>query len=104
MIYKRRKTQSKAGSSQELLEIKRQIRLERRNRRDAIKILRLRGFCFICGITQDKLKRGLCVDHDHKTGKIRGLLCSPCNFILGFAKDEIEILTNAVAYLNGFRR
>ena len=40
-----------------------------------------------------------CVDHDHNTGKIRGLLCRECNKLLGIAKDNSAILNNAVHYL-----
>ena len=39
------------------------------------------------------------VDHNHSTNKIRGLLCSKCNSLLGFADDDIEILQNAIKYL-----
>lgn len=41
----------------------------------------------------------LCVDHDHATGKVRGLLCSPCNTILGRWKDSPAICENAKQYL-----
>jgi hypothetical protein len=62
------------------------------------------GVCAICGkeeITKDSLRnvRKLSVDHNHKTGKIRGLLCASCNHVLGNAKDNIEILLKAIAYL-----
>ena len=40
------------------------------------------GCCAICGKHQSKLKRRLDVDHDHKSGKVRGLLCNPCNKII----------------------
>lgn len=40
------------------------------------------------------------VDHDHKTGKFRGLLCRRCNNGLGFFRDNIEFLQNAIKYLN----
>jgi len=40
------------------------------------------GCCAICGKHQSKLKRRLDVDHDHKTDKVRGLLCNYCNKII----------------------
>jgi hypothetical protein len=39
-------------------------------------------------------------DHDHLTGKVRGLLCLGCNSTLGHAKDSTKILLNLVKYLN----
>ena len=39
------------------------------------------------------------VDHDHKTGAVRGILCSQCNCMLGLASDSPVTLTNAIAYL-----
>lgn len=44
-------------------------------------------------------KRGWCVDHDHKSGKIRGILCFECNRLLGAAKDELGVLFGAATYL-----
>lgn len=41
-----------------------------------------------------------CVDHDHATGHIRGLLCSPCNNMLGRAQDDPIVLENAILYLH----
>ena len=55
------------------------------------------GKCIICKI---KSKRNLCVDHDHKTGEIRGLLCLGCNTGLGNFKDNVNILSAAIKYLN----
>jgi hypothetical protein len=55
--------------------------------------------CKICFSHQDKLKRRLCVDHDHTTGKVRGLLCDTCNRSLGLLKDNIEVMKRAVTYL-----
>lgn len=58
-----------------------------------------KGFCAICNKHQQDLERQLGVDHDHKTGKIRGLLCSECNSALGFFKDSRKNLENAMIYL-----
>ena len=61
---------------------------------------RQEGKCAICGIHEDQLsKKGLAIDHDHVTNKVRGLLCGNCNRALGFFKDDIEILKKAVDYL-----
>ena len=57
--------------------------------------------CAVCGDKKSKIstKSGLVVDHDHKTGKIRGLLCDSCNILLGKAKDDTHILYLAAGYL-----
>jgi len=57
------------------------------------------GKCGGCLISQKKLNIPLCVDHDHKTGKVRGLLCSPCNRLLGQLKDSPEVLIRLANYL-----
>lgn len=54
------------------------------------------GKCLICLESNHKLV----VDHSHKTGKIRGLLCSHCNSLLGFAHDSPERLQSAIRYLS----
>lgn len=54
----------------------------------------------VCGICKKPPKRiHLAVDHDHDTGAIRGLLCTHCNTVIGFAKDDPSILESAIDYL-----
>lgn len=60
------------------------------------------GGCAICGATKgNKGTKRLCVDHDHKTGKVRGLLCGNCNFMLGYSKDKVSNLRRGIQYLEG---
>ena len=58
--------------------------------------------CAICRSDSPKSKRGWCVDHDHKTGKVRGILCHFCNPMLGQAQDDIKVLESAIFYLKRF--
>jgi len=58
------------------------------------------GKCAICGSAiGDSAGRRLYVDHNHSTGKVRGLLCSSCNFGIGNFKDSVELLRSAIKYL-----
>ena len=54
--------------------------------------------CKICR-TQCKTGRMLAVDHNHKTGNIRGLLCSCCNRALGLLQDDVHLLEESIKYL-----
>lgn len=56
------------------------------------------GLCAICG-GGEVIGRRLAVDHCHKSGKVRGLLCQACNTALGKFKDSPELLANAIKYL-----
>lgn len=56
------------------------------------------GVCAICRRATGASRR-LSVDHDHKTGKVRGLLCRPCNDILGQIRDSPEAARRIVQYL-----
>jgi hypothetical protein len=60
------------------------------------------GGCAICGLTNSGRDR-LAVDHDHKTGTVRGLLCHGCNIGLGNFHDSPTNLQKAIAYLGGPR-
>ena len=53
------------------------------------------GRCLICGLESQKL----CLDHDHKTNKIRGLLCRNCNAALGILQDDPALCCAAANYL-----
>jgi hypothetical protein len=55
------------------------------------------GLCCICG--NKEKDRELSVDHDHKTGAIRGLLCRHCNFAIGILKDDVGIMSRMIMYL-----
>lgn len=55
--------------------------------------------CAICGEEFSDSNKAF-VDHCHKTNKVRGLLCTRCNSLLGMAKDNIETLQNAIKYLS----
>lgn len=56
-----------------------------------------KGLCAICG--GEEKNKTLAVDHDHITGKIRGLLCGSCNPAIGFLKDSPELALRAAEYL-----
>jgi hypothetical protein len=59
------------------------------------------GVCAICNLSCST-GRKLCVDHDHKTGKVRGLLCNDCNIGIGKLKDSSKILKKASDYLDKY--
>lgn len=54
------------------------------------------GQCKICGNYAP-----LQIDHDHKTEKVRGLICGPCNRGLGHFRDSPEVMLKAIDYLRG---
>ncbi len=54
-----------------------------------------RGICYICGYGDEDGRR-LCVDHDHNTGKVRGLLCRPCNSRLGWFEQRKKLILNYI--------
>jgi hypothetical protein len=55
--------------------------------------------CDICKVELFEAKN-TCVDHNHITGKVRGILCQKCNKALGLFQDSIEKLNAAVKYLS----
>ncbi len=53
--------------------------------------------CAICGgVNKDQ---ALCIDHDHATGEVRGLLCHACNRAIGLLKDDPELMVRAAEYI-----
>src|SRR6266511_2131332 len=54
------------------------------------------GRCAIC--RRFPSGKGLCVDHDHNSGQIRGLLCPTCNWALGHMQDNPDWLNEAITY------
>lgn len=65
------------------------------------------GVCAICEKPESVVDRrtgqvkNLSVDHDHKTGKVRGLLCHLCNTAIGKLGDDPRMISKALKYLGG---
>lgn len=66
------------------------------------------GHCAICGreaalLTETPGDRSaeqtICIDHNHSTGKVRGILCGKCNRAIGMLNEDIGLLRSAIAYL-----
>ena len=60
------------------------------------------GKCLICGIglmPKGRSSASACVDHNHETGAVRGLLCRGCNHGIGCLKDSPDVLRKALQYL-----
>lgn len=66
-------------------------------------LIKQNGVCAICLKPEIRCVKGrisnLAIDHNHITGKIRGLLCYSCNIGLGMFKDNSQTLRNAILYL-----
>jgi Recombination endonuclease VII len=71
-------------------------------------LIKQNNLCFICRKPESAFHKNsnkvkdLCVDHCHKTGKARALLCANCNCLIGYSNESIEILQEAINYLKGF--
>lgn len=65
------------------------------NVEEATNLIETIKYCQICG----KINPILHLDHDHKSGRIRGVLCHQCNRALGFFKDDPQLLRKAADYL-----
>ena len=60
------------------------------------------GVCAICG-NHNHNGNQLSVDHDHLTGRTRGLLCIHCNTVLGYMNDNTNLLQKAMDYLEKYK-
>lgn len=115
------KMQREKYGSDPMAKVKRQIRQNRRKNRDPeidrrAELKRLYGITLeqyvemftiqgeVCAICKEKCptKKSLSVDHDHKTGTVRGLLCNRCNRALGMFKDNPVLLIRAAEYIKDF--
>ena len=112
-LLKKLKKKRKSFSKKKWTLIKRQVRIANRKRLYGLseeqyqkKLLRQGNKCAICrktvqnpGVDHDRS----CCNREGSCGKcIRGLLCLECNTFLGFAKDDIKILNNAIKYLKRY--
>ena len=68
------------------------------------------GKCLMCGIglvvtARRGEERALiaCIDHDHKTDEVRGMLCHRCNIVIGYAQDDVNLLQLGIIYLKETR-
>lgn len=55
--------------------------------------------CAICKNNLPYRTQGTCIDHNHQTGKVRGILCRNCNLGLGFFQDDLDLFVSAMSYL-----
>lgn len=67
------------------------------------------GRCAVCrtdtpGNRRTRAIRAFCVDHDHVTGHVRGLLCSACNRAIGMLKDDPDVIEAALKYVRRYRQ
>jgi hypothetical protein len=84
--------------NKEEIRIRRKTYLYKIHREELIQLNKAQeGKCAVCG--QLPIGGELVVDHDHKTNKVRGLLCHKCNRGLGFFDDSIIKLGEAIMYL-----
>lgn len=56
-----------------------------------------------CQICEEFPDKPLHIDHDHVTGKVRGVLCRQCNMGIFLLKDSPNILQKAIGYINGWK-
>ena len=65
------------------------------------------GVCAICGKEETHKDtngniRPLAIDHSHKTGEVRGLLCQSCNALLGYSREDKDVLLSTIDYIEKY--
>lgn len=104
--YRRKHPEFREQQSQKgrIYKLSKEFKLSREQYADLL--LKQGGRCAICGSmsakadeVQFRSELPFYVDHDHDTGKVRGLLCRNCNFGIGSLKDDPNILHAAIQYL-----
>lgn len=100
------KNNIKERSSKYYKELSKEVLKERRVKNYGITsedydkmLLEQNNSCAICKVHLMDLKKTPNIDHCHSTGKVRGLLCNNCNFGLGFFKDNVDNMLEAILYL-----
>ena len=70
------------------------------------RMLQIQGGCCAVCLSKDPGKgfRYFHIDHDHATGKVRGLLCAKCNQALGLLAENVEVVQRALNYLQHHNR
>ncbi len=72
-----------------------------------VKLEAQNGVCAICGqperATRNGRVRWLAIDHNHRTGALRDLLCTPCNVIVGMCGEDTDVLCKAISYIERHR-
>ncbi len=98
MIYSKEDYRSIANYRQFIDGKRRRIK---RSPEDIEKVLKLlkANKCGICGQPEQQKNRRLSIDHCHKTGRTRGVLCSTCNRAMGLLQDNPAILAKLIVYL-----
>lgn len=66
-------------------------------------LLAQNGCCALCLRPESSFTKGLGVDHDHASGAVRKLLCTPCNTALGALQDDPQLLRTAAVYIESYQ-
>lgn len=101
--------QERRSSKRELYKLHINKEKERRRRRFLERTYRLsseqydwlvkeqNGVCYLC--QKPSKNRRLSVDHSHKSGKVRALLCNKCNLFIGHIENNLDLVSSALEYL-----